>query len=65
VDGKENKIYRANYVLRAVFVPSGKHTVEFKYDPWSFKIGAIISLLTLIVLVGWFTSSHIKDRTAL
>jgi uncharacterized membrane protein YfhO len=44
VDGKESKIYRANYVMRSVFLPSGRHQVEFKYDPLSFKIGAAISI---------------------
>jgi hypothetical protein len=27
--------------------------VEFKYDPWSFKIGAAISVATLILLLSW------------
>jgi hypothetical protein len=65
VDGKENKIYRTDYVLRSVFVPAGKHTVEFKYDPWSFKIGAIISLSTLIALLVWLMWACIRDRKAL
>jgi uncharacterized membrane protein YfhO len=30
-----------------VSVPQGKHRVEFKDEPLSFKIGLIISLLTL------------------
>jgi hypothetical protein len=53
VDGQESKIYRANYVLRAIFVPAGKHRVEFKYDPWSVKAGALISIVTLLLVVGW------------
>ena len=31
VNGKEEKIYRADYTLRSVVVPSGKSTVEFYY----------------------------------
>ena len=49
VDEKPCKIYRADYVLRAVYLESGKHIVKFTYDPFSFKIGAIITLVTVFV----------------
>ncbi len=52
VDGKKAKIYRANYIMRAVHLGPGKHTVKFTYDPFSFKIGAIVTLATLIALGG-------------
>ncbi|QQG41088.1 MAG: YfhO family protein [Candidatus Levyibacteriota bacterium] len=29
IDGKETKIYRTNYTFRGVFVPNGKHIIEF------------------------------------
>ncbi|MBI5078643.1 YfhO family protein [Candidatus Saganbacteria bacterium] len=47
VDGKETKIYRANYMFRAVPVPSSKSKVKFVYDPPLFKIGAGVSLMAL------------------
>ncbi len=53
VDGKNVPIYRADYTFRAVPVPAGDHHVNFYYDPPSFKIGAIISLLSLLGLVGF------------
>jgi hypothetical protein len=54
LDGKETKIYRANYTFRAVFVPKGKHTVDFIYKPKSFRIGMVISLAILVLLPGVF-----------
>ena len=51
VDGRRAKIYRADYILRAVHLMPGKHTVEFIYDPFSFKLGAGISLLTALLLL--------------
>lgn len=59
VDGKEQKIMRANYLFRAVELPAGNHKVEFIYDPESFKVGLIISLCTAgllvaVPLVSWF-----------
>ena len=50
VDGEEEKIYAADYLFRAVFLPRGEHKVEFRYDPLSYKIGLAISSLTLLVL---------------
>jgi len=49
VDSKESKIYRANYLFRAVYIPyGGKHTVKFIYSPKLFKLGSIISGITFI-----------------
>lgn len=31
VDGREKPILRCNYIMRGVFLPAGKHTVEFRY----------------------------------
>ncbi len=57
VDGKTTKIYRANYAFRAVPLEEGKHEVVFKYEPESFKWGAMISFLSfsLIGLGGLVT----------
>ena len=46
VDGEEKEILRANYAFRAVPLESGQHTVLFKYDPLSFKMGLAVSLIT-------------------
>jgi hypothetical protein len=68
VDGKESKIHRTDYVMRGVFVPAGRHVVEFRYDPLSFKAGAIISLASLLLIAGFLTwprsgaSNLSKDR---
>jgi hypothetical protein len=47
IDGVRSKIYKANYVLRALVIEPGSHTIEFKYQPLSFTIGAVISLISL------------------
>ncbi|MEW6097498.1 MAG: YfhO family protein [bacterium] len=48
VDDKEDKIYRANYIQRAVVIKEGKHKIRFVYDAISFKIGGIITIITLL-----------------
>jgi uncharacterized membrane protein YfhO len=52
VDGADTPIYRANYTFRLIEVPAGRSTVEFRYRPTSFLIGAILSALGLVVVVG-------------
>ena len=56
VDGKETSILRADYALRAIVVPAGKHTIEFKFDPQVVKTGGAITLISclgmLFLLVG-------------
>ncbi len=58
VDGKKEKLYVANYTLRAVQLDEGKHCIEFNYDSLHFKLGAIISFLALLFFLGtigfWF-----------
>ncbi len=56
VDGRETRIYRANYTFRAVIVPRGTHEVRFLYSPESFKIGRVISSATLFILVALFVA---------
>lgn len=55
MDGKETKIYLANYVMRSVFLPAGRHTVEFRYQPNMFRAGAVISAATLAALGLYFS----------
>ena len=50
IDGDETKIYRADGVVRAVYVPAGEHTIEFSYMPNSLLIGLFISLISAICL---------------
>ena len=55
VDGQPVEIERADYLFRAVLVPAGTHTVEWRYQPTSLAIGAAIGAigLALMALMAW------------
>jgi hypothetical protein len=56
INGQETDILRVNYVLRALPISSGQHTIEFKFQPSSYSAGNTItligSLLTLLMFLG-------------
>ena len=51
IDGELVSHFRANYILRAMNVPKGNHTIEFRFEPEIFKIGERISLASSILLI--------------
>ena len=62
VNDAESRVYRANYMFRAVAVPSGKHTVTFLYRPRSFQVGAALSISTLIILLALGGGQFVYSR---
>lgn len=53
VDGTPTPIEVANTAFRAVKLAAGDHTIEFRYEPASVKIGALITVVCgVIVLIG-------------
>lgn len=54
IDGELKPYFRGNWILRTMRIPSGKHTIEFKFKPTTYLIGEKIALgsgITLILLV--------------
>lgn len=66
IDGKETPIMRADYALRAIIIPAGKHSIEFKFDPQVVKTGGTITLFSclgmLLILGGGIYFERSKKR---
>ena len=57
IDGEDVDIFRADWTLRAVTLPAGKHVLTMRFEPDSYRISSSISrasssLLMLLLLIG-------------
>ena len=48
VNGKERNVLRVDYNLRGVILGKGGNKVQFSFEPLSFRVGASVSLFSLI-----------------
>lgn len=69
IDGKaiDGALMKANYLLRAVRVPAGEHTLEMKFEPKSYytgqtyaRIGTLLMTLLLLAALYFFTKQQDK-----
>ena len=65
LDGKEVPYIKANYLLRAVFVPAGNHEVIMVFEPEVIEKGKVISMsafgIFLLLSVGGFLKFRRKN----
>jgi hypothetical protein len=52
VDGVPAEIHPANLAFQAVLVPAGSRVLELTYEDARFRAGLLVSVVTLLVLVG-------------
>jgi hypothetical protein len=66
VDGKATNHFKVDYALRAMLIPAGTHTIEFKFEPQVVKTGSIIALVSslgmLLLLVGGIYFENKKTK---
>lgn len=61
IDGKPAPHFRTNYVLRAMRIPSGKHNIEFKFEPAVYYTGEKISMAGSLLLFIVFAAGVFID----
>ncbi len=61
-NNKEIEIMKTDYILRSVYLEKGEHKVEFIYDPLSYRIGKIITILTILFIIIYFITFAQKNE---
>lgn len=65
IDGQKAELGRVNYILRALNVEKGKHTIELAFDPQSVHTTetiATISFAVLLILIALIAFLEYKKR---
>jgi hypothetical protein len=52
IDGKRAPKLRADGILMAVPVKSGKHTINLLFQPWDVYLGAALTFVSLVILIS-------------
>lgn len=60
IDGDRTETLRAFGFLRAFKITGGKHSIVMKYEPSSFKVGAIITLISSLLIITAIIITHRK-----
>lgn len=72
IDGTPVEIARVNYVLRAVKVPAGSHTIQFEFNPKSMRVTNAVGVTCVVLIyilcggaLAWICIRHfrkVKER---
>lgn len=59
LDGQPLQLGRVNYVLRAAYVPSGKHVLHMEYKPASVTLTETIAYIAIVILLLIFIAAAV------
>ncbi len=66
IDGEPVPHFKVNYILRAMVIPGGGHTVEFRFKPKAYYNGNKVSLgssiLLILAIAGFFAMERNKRK---
>jgi hypothetical protein len=51
VDGQEQPLLRANYILRAALIPSGEHEIVMEYAPKAYTVGNTVAFASSLIMI--------------
>ncbi|MFC1895474.1 YfhO family protein [Thermodesulfobacteriota bacterium] len=62
VDGEEASVLRANYIMRAVALNAGQHTVVLDFHPIVLSLGMFVTAAGWMILAGLLFASFFRSR---
>ena len=57
------KIFKADGIISAVYVDAGKEKLTFKYSPDSYRTGKLISIIAIVIILGFFVFNIILKKS--
>ena len=51
IDGQEQPLLRADYLLRAAMIPAGEHEIVMEYAPKAYKMGNTVSFASSLIMI--------------
>jgi hypothetical protein len=63
IDGNEVDVFPANIALTGIALPAGSHEVRFVFQPMSFRIGSLLTLISTMILGGLFIAGLRTKRS--
>ena len=62
INNKPTKIYQCNIFMQGIFVPEGESEVFLYYSPMSFKLGAILSFISISIMLSVVLKKPITNQ---
>lgn len=62
IDSAKAPLFRADYGLTALVVPTGSHGIELRYSPPGRIIGAWLSIIACLLVISYFMLTFIRRR---
>jgi hypothetical protein len=51
IDGQDQPLLRADYLLRAAMIPAGEHEIVMEYAPKAYKMGNTVSFASSLIMI--------------
>jgi uncharacterized membrane protein YfhO len=62
VNGRKRPLLTGNYIFRVLPLPKGNHDIVIRFEPRSFKVGMIITAVTIFFVALFQISALVRNR---